>query len=134
MTLKPIKSMVNTYDINTSFSALNNEEQIIDSYELLESLIIDLEGQGTIRFKRDIILPFIKGNPSNIEKAFKEFLVKAMSLFQGQIETIEIIHIRNRHSWIFGLLVQGLTSGQSFKEKKQTKKLLSELKLVLSKK
>jgi len=126
--------MVNTYDINTSFSALNNEEQIIDSYELLESLIIDLEGQGTIRFKRDIILPFIKGNPSSIEKVFKEFLVKAISLLQGQIETIEIIHIRNRHSWIFGLLVQDLTSGQSFKEKKQTKKLLSELKLVLSKK
>ncbi|WP_139229142.1 hypothetical protein [Algoriphagus aquimarinus] len=133
MTLKPITSMVNTHDIYTSFALLDNEEQIIDSYEFLKSLIIDLEGQGTIRFKLNTTLPFIKGNPSYIKKTFKQFLAQVSNKLQEETGTIEIIHIRDRNSWIFGLLIQNITAGQ-MSEKINKKHIVSKFKLIISKK
>lgn len=80
------------------------QDQIVDSYDLIKGIIVDFEGQANFKINLDNSLPLIIGHPEFLRFLFKEFIRKAIELSSGFAGEIKITHIKNHKSWIFGFI------------------------------
>ncbi len=93
--------MVNQTDLIIPHFEDSQQDQIVDSYDLIKGIIVDFEGQANFKIKLDNSLPLIKGDPQFLTFLFKEFIRKAIELSSGLIGEIKLTHIKNPKSWIF---------------------------------
>ncbi|WP_339878021.1 hypothetical protein [uncultured Algoriphagus sp.] len=122
--------MPNQNDSNLTRSRFGLEERIIDTYDLITSIVVGFEGQASLKIKIDNQLPLIKGDPDQVEASFKDFINKAIEQFNGTAEEVSIIHIKNPHAWIFAFFIKGFQYGDQ-NHKHDT---ISEFNLCISKK
>ena len=112
----------------------NQNDQIMDSYDLIKGIIEKLDCHSNLKFKLDNTLPLIEGDPHHLILLFKDFIRKTIELFGGLTGEINIIHIKNPKSWIFAFFAIG--SQQEGTEKVCTNivETINEVHLAISKK
>lgn len=93
--------MITKKDLIITFNGIVSEDQIIDSYDMIQKIMIELVGQSTISYKIDNTLPLIKGNPAKVEEIFRNFISQALDHFKNCEGQLQIVHIKNPKSWIF---------------------------------
>ena len=95
--------MTNLNDLYNTYSGFAFNDHIIDSYELVHSLITEFGGQASFNFLLDPTLPMIKGDPDFIGGLFKDFIFKALTEFKHSMGMVKIAHIQDSKSWIFSV-------------------------------
>ncbi|MEB2778393.1 hypothetical protein SYJ56_23995 [Algoriphagus sp. D3-2-R+10] len=88
-------------DVNVSLIGTVSKDQIIDSYELIRRITIELVGQNKFVIDIENTLPFINGNPDLLEVVFRDFFKAAIKQHKGKKEKLNIAHIKDPNSWIF---------------------------------
>lgn len=97
--------MSNEIDLSITCPGFGMNDQIIDSYVLIKSIIDEKGGQvSSLKFWIDNTLPLIKGDSKYVREIFKEFIGKVFKEFKDQSRTIKIAHIKDPNSWIFTFL------------------------------
>ena len=129
-----VNNMLNLTDLIITHYGTNHKDQIVDSYDMIQGIISDFEGQANLKIKLDATLPLIKGDPQHLQLLFKDFVTKAIELFNGLIGEINIIHIKNSKSWIFAFFALGLENEQCQNDEGTLVEILNEFNLAISKK
>jgi len=96
-----LSSMTNPNDLYKTISGFANDDQIIDSYDLIHSLITEFGGQASFNFLLDPTLPIIKGDPDFIVGLFKDLIFKVIQELNQHPGIINVEYIKNPKSWIF---------------------------------
>ncbi len=125
--------MTNENDLFITFAGSVAKDQIIDSYDLIHKITVELVGQNKIFFSIDNTLPLIKGNPEYIDTVFKEFINSALSHYKGLKGKINIVHIKDPKFWIFGFFVKGDLESQCKDDKVVLVDKVSNFTLAISK-
>lgn len=124
--------MITTNDLFISFKGIANNDEIIDSYDMIQKIMIELGGQNNFPYKIDNTLPLIKGDPNKIEEIFRNFISNALDHFQNYEGQLRIIHIKNSKSWIFAFLEIPFQVNTT--KQKTTIETISQFTLAISKK
>lgn len=117
-----------------TFTGTAGKDQIIDSYELIKTILVDLVGQNISKFKIDNTLPLIKGDPESLKRTFREFLKKCIKHFKGLKRALLIKHVKNEQSWIFAIIQEGETEIFSKSPETNLVETIEEFTLAISKK
>ncbi len=125
--------MVNQTDLNIPHFEDGQQDQIVDSYDLIKGIIVDFEGQANFKINLDNSLPLIIGHPEFLTFLFKEFIRKAVELSSGFIGEIKITHIKNQKSWIFGFFMMKFQNELRENPEIDLVKTISEFTLAISK-
>ena len=99
--------MVNQTDLSTTQYVAIQEDQIVDSYDLVKGIINDFEGKVNFKIKPDCALPLIKGDPQHLKLLFQDFFRKATGVFNGFCGELNFVHIKDSKSWIFTFFTEG---------------------------
>lgn len=125
--------MTNQNEDFYTFTGLANSDQIIDSYELIQKILVELVGQNNLSFRIDNTLPLIKGNPDYLEKVFRDFISSALKKLHGMKEKFFIVHVKDTNSWIFAFFKEDKFEINMQKKLVNLVDNFSEFSLVISK-
>lgn len=121
-------------DLSITCPGFGMNDQIIDSYVLIKSIIDEKGGQvSSLKFWIDNTLPLIKGDSKYVREIFMEFIGKVFKEFKDQSRTIKIAHIKDPNSWIFTFLSNNDFVENNSIENFDTTKNLKEFNLTISK-
>ncbi|RAI94149.1 hypothetical protein [Algoriphagus yeomjeoni] len=126
--------MVNLTDLIITHYGTNQSDQIVDSYEMIKGIIVDFEGQANFNIKLDNTLPLINGDPKQLKILFKNFIRKAIELFNGLIGEINITHIKDSKSWIFACFAISLQNEGAKRYSANLSETVNEFNMAISKK
>ncbi|WP_373398945.1 hypothetical protein V8V91_04380 [Algoriphagus halophilus] len=126
--------MTNPNDLYITYSGFANNDQIIDSYELIHSLITEFGGQASFRFLVDPTLPMIKGDRDFIIGVFKDFILKTISEFKQHLGIVNVVHIKDPKSWIFAFSIDQKSSANEKPSAPEIIDPIQEFNLAISKK
>lgn len=102
--------MKNPSDLHLFQLGFMDSDQIIDSYELIKGILVEFEGQASLKIKVDTTLPIIKGNLIKIKEIFTSFIERAIKILEQHPCEISLVHIKNSKSWVFAFLFQDFQS------------------------
>ena len=102
--------MVNSTDLHLFQPEHVTSDQIIDSYQLIKSILVEFEGQASLKIKVDNTLPIIQGNLLQIKELFTSFIARAVQIMESHSGEINLVHIKNSKSWVFAFLFQDFQS------------------------
>lgn len=126
--------MTNPNDLYITFSGFANNDQIIDSYELIHSLITEFGGQASFRFLLDPTLPMIKGDPDFISGVFRDFILKTIVEFKQHLGIVKVVHIKDPKSWIFAFSIDQKSMPSEKQSASGLNEPIQEFNLAISKK
>lgn len=126
--------MTNPNDLYITYSGFANNDQIIDSYELIHSLIIEFGGQASFNFLLDPTLPMIKGDPNLIMRVFKDFILKTIVEFKQHLGIVKVVHIKDPKSWIFAFSIDQKSIPNEKQAVSELTDPIMEFNLAISKK
>lgn len=91
--------------VNNLFIPASTQEQILDSYDLISSILGEMGGQNNLKYKLDGSLPVIVGSPMDLKSRFKEFIVSLIKEKPLNHLSVYVSHIKDPKNWIFTFLV-----------------------------
>lgn len=91
--------------VNKLFIPASTQEQILDSYDLISSILGEMGGQNNLKYKLDGSLPVIVGSPIDLKSRFKEFIVSLIKEKPLNHLSVYVSHIKDPKNWIFTFLV-----------------------------
>lgn len=91
--------------VNKLFIPASTQEQILDSYDLISSILGEMGGQNNLKYKLDGSLPVIVGSPMDLKSRFKEFIVSLIKEKPLNHLSVYVSHIKDPKNWIFTFLV-----------------------------
>lgn len=91
--------------VNKLFIPASTQDQILDSYELISSILGEMGGQNNLKYKLDGSLPVIVGSPMDLKSRFKEFIVSLIKEKPLNHLSVYVSHIKDPKNWIFTFLV-----------------------------
>ena len=127
------KQMITKKDLIITFNGIANEDQIIDSYDMIQKIMIELVGQNDFLYKIDNTLPLINGDPKKVEEIFRNFISNALEHFKSLEGQLQIVHIKDPKSWIFAFVKEVADPVEEFKQNRLVDSI-SEFTLAIAKK
>lgn len=91
--------------VNKLFIPASTQDQILDSYDLISSILGEMGGQNNLKYKLDGSLPVIVGSPMDLKSRFKEFIVSLIKEKPLNHLSVYVSHIKDPKNWIFTFLV-----------------------------
>lgn len=91
--------------VNKLFIPASTQDQILDSYDLISSILGEMGGQNNLKYKLDGSLPVIVGSPMDLKSRFKEFIVSLIKEEPLNHLSVYVSHIKDPKNWIFTFLV-----------------------------
>lgn len=91
--------------VNKLFIPASTQDQILDSYELISSILGEMGGQNNLKYKLVGSLPVIVGSPMDLKSRFKEFIVSLIKEKPLNHLSVYVSHIKDPKNWIFTFLV-----------------------------
>lgn len=91
--------------VNKLFIPASTQDQILDSYDLISSILGEIGGQNNLKYKLDGSLPVIVGSPMDLKSRFKEFIVSLIKEKPLNHLSVYVSHIKDPKNWIFTFLV-----------------------------
>lgn len=121
----------NSINSSNSFSGIVYHEQIVDTYELVQKLLLESGGQAKLPYFLENNLPLIVGDPNFIKSQLHQFLTSSFEKVNAQLGFVMISYHKDPKSWIFKftLVNQKLDSLDIFDHEEITASCLFEMKL-----
>lgn len=91
--------------VNKLFIPVSTQDQILDSYDLISSILGEMGGQYNLTYKLDGSLPVIVGSPMELKYRFKEFIALLIKEKSMNHLSLYVSHTKDPKNWIFTFLV-----------------------------
>lgn len=91
----------NSLNSSNSLSGIVYNEQIVDTYELVQKLLIETGGQAKLPYFLENNLPLIVGDPDFIKSQLSLFLISSFDKIKGQLGYVILSFQKDSKSWIF---------------------------------